>query len=126
LGKIVKIRALKYEIGGYKIMDFENSYPYSQDVKLLKELKLAAWSAKHGEEKKIGIVVCKESTVEIFVTCLPAQFYKFIIKVGLKNYDTDIVSHQIYEMTTGSGSLSDYWPMAKAIAENMVVIKEVL
>ena len=63
-----------------KIMLFENSYPYSQDVKLLKELKLAAWSAKHGEEKKIGIVVCDESTVEVFVTCLPAQFYRFIIK----------------------------------------------
>ena len=96
-------------------MDFENNYPYPQDVKLLKELKLAAWSAKHGEEKKIGIVVCDESTVEIFVTCLPAQFYKFVIKEDAK----------VYEMTTGSGTLSDYWPMAKAIAKNMVVIKDV-
>jgi len=97
-------------------MDFENNHSYLQDVELLKELKLAAWSAKRCEEKKIGIVVCDESTVEIFVTCYPAQFYKFIIKVGSK----------VYEMTTGSGSLSDYWPMAKAIAENMVVVKEVL
>lgn len=85
---------------------------YHKDLTLLMELGLKPWEAKHGEEKYIGQVNGRDYLVKIWVTCLPAQFYRFVIERG-----------HTYEVTTGSGVLSNYWPSIKLIAEGMLAIK---
>lgn len=86
--------------------------PYPEDVKLLRSLGLKEWEAGHMVKTYIGKVTLPEDGwVKIWVHCLPAQFYEFEIKVSN--------SGELLRFSTGSGMLSTYWPMAKAVAENM-------
>lgn len=59
------------------------------------------------------------TTVEVFMTPAPAQFWKALIRPG-KDQDG-----KPYDVTTGSGRLEDFWPMFYVIAQNMLVPVEV-
>lgn len=95
--------------------------PYKSDIKLLNKLGLPIWEAKLNEELYLGEVfphkkeIGHSISIKIWVTCTPAQFYRFIIN----NSDEDIS----IEIETGSGSLIKYYPMALAAAEGNLVIK---
>jgi len=100
----------------------EPFHPYKSDIKLLNKLGLPVWETKLGEEIFVGEVFpyYKESgkslSIKIWVTCTPAQFYRFIVH----NNEGDIFA----EIETGSGSLTKYYTMALAVAEGTLVIKQ--
>lgn len=47
---------------------------------------------------------------------MPAQFWRFEISTE---------RNEKFEVKTGSGSLSDYWPGILQIAEGMLVVKQI-
>ena len=97
---------------------FERSCTYDCDLSLFKHLDLEPFDIKNQEEYNVGTVVLElGSKVRLWVTCAPAQFWRaeiFCKESGL-----------IFSLATGSGSLADYWKTFKAVAEGMVVIKEI-
>jgi len=95
----------------------EMSTPYQWDIPLMKELNLQIFSCKHGEETFFGKVENDEYSIDCFVTCVPAKFYKFIILN--KN------SGKATLMKTGSGSFSDYWKTAELIGKDLLIIQKV-
>lgn len=107
---------------------FDTNGPYAVDKLLLKELKLPTWtSSKAYEEVFIG-EVCPYSiedagnptSIKIYIKCAPAQFYRFEIVRAIDS--SDETGTETLEMRTGSGTLSEFWPMAMALASNMVSI----
>lgn len=97
-------------------------HPYKSDIKLLNKLGLPLWESKSGEEIYLGEVFPfskengKSVSIKIWVTCTPAQFYRFIVHNTEENISAEI--------ETGSGSLTKYYPLALAVAEGNIVIKQ--
>ena len=94
---------------------FDTADTYDSDLPLFAELRLKPFKNIPSRKRHyIGVVrLDQERTVEIYVTPVPAQFFEFDINCDGKRY----------KVTTGSGCLSDYWPSAKLIAENMLVVE---
>lgn len=90
---------------------------YSCDLGLFKELGFSQFQTDYQKELFVGEhkIDCK-SKIKAYVTCMPAQFWRFEITT---------VQNQKFEVKTGSGSLSDYWPSILQIAEGMLVIKQI-
>lgn len=95
------------------------SSTYSTDLKLFRELGLDPFYNISGHHEVGRVEFGSEdedgSWVEIAVDCLPAQFWKFTIYCA----ETETIT----TVTTGSGSLGDFWPAVKLIADNMLVIE---
>lgn len=96
----------------------ETTKPYEEDLILLKSLNLKPFSAKHAEETLVGTYTNEEDdySIDIYVTCLPAQFFRCMIK------SNDLGSCRI---ETGSGTLTSYWPSIKLIAEGMISVQKI-
>ena len=97
---------------------------YRQDRPLFEKLGLATFSTDNHNKIELGTVTLLyedgqvSGKVDIAVTCLPAQFWHFkILSVEDNN--------QVTAVDTGSGCLSDYWPMVEKIAEGMFCVKSV-
>jgi hypothetical protein len=105
-------------VGEAEMSSLFESSTYTRDLLLFKGLGLKPFSkAKHGEELFVGKVRIQETgTVDVFVTCFPAQFWRLVIH---STEGRDIT------LKTGSGTLQDYWPIAQKFAESMVVVEEV-
>jgi len=88
--------------------------PYSEDVKLFESLGLKFPVVHHSQEVEIGTVTLYESAkVTIWVDQIGAVFWRF------KIVDIDKRTHHI---STGSGSLSRFWPTIKLIANGAMTI----
>lgn len=99
---------------------FGPNEPYAADLALLKELGIKPFGYNEHDQSDhaVGIYTFPDgSTVEISVQCLPAQFWRF--KIDAKE------SSRKYEVSTGSGTLSDYWPMVVKMVNGMFVVKSV-
>lgn len=73
------------------------------------------------------------TTVKVEVSALPAQFWRFTVERP-RDETEDVAGggfRAIYEpmerfvITTGSGGFTNYWPIAKAVAEHLVNIERV-
>ncbi|MBF1166087.1 hypothetical protein [Burkholderia cenocepacia] len=114
------------------MMNFDDNKPYPDDVALLKLLGLPAWQAALHQETFVGEAFPyepdeqpgEETSIQIYVTCCPAQFFRFVIE--RKSEDKGYAGMERVEVTTGSGTLSQYWPMALAIADHCLVVGEVV
>ena len=62
----------------------------------------------HSEEIALGTAKIGSATVDVFVQAWPAKFWRFMV--------TDIEGHK-WEINTGSGSLSGYWPSVVHVAQ---------
>lgn len=92
--------------------------PYVEDIPLMVQLGLKEYQAEHAEKVFVGKVKDKDyGHVKIWVTCMPAQFWKFEIFCKETGHTT--------VFSTGSGSLSDYWEVAEKIMQGMIAIKGV-
>lgn len=94
------------------------SKTYSQDLELLKELGLKPFQAPDQEEILVGqykLPHHKKAKVKIWVSCMPAQFWRFEINTE---------ENRKFEANTGSGCLSEYWPGVLKIAEGMMEVKK--
>lgn len=100
IGRLEKEHMVEFQEGWFNTdMDLHRQYPV---VKI--------WLTYGGE------VPSKEATtIELFVTSAPAQFWEAKIRPGPGK------DGKPYGVTTGSGSLMYFWPMFFAIAENMLV-----
>jgi hypothetical protein len=100
------------------ITDFLNrSNTDEKDLDLFMSLTFFPFSTCSQEEFFVGKYKLPDSDVSeisVYVTCMPAQFWRFDITTedGFK-----------YMLTTGSGILSDYWEIALKVAEGMVAIE---
>lgn len=121
---------------------------YSGDKGLMASLGLRTWGFKH-EWTDLGTVVVEEAdteneyncptgprpaaTVKVEVSAMPAQFWCFTVtrpRDEVKHLD-DGSWHSVYEpverfeVKTGSGSFSEYWPMAKALAQHTLTVQRI-
>lgn len=91
---------------------------YPADLKLFKELGLQPFSIATREKTYIGqhwFPDYKKTSVKIWVTCMPAQFWTFEVTTE---------SGAIYLVETGSGLLTEYWDSIEKIATNCLVVSE--
>lgn len=89
---------------------------YAGDVKIFRELGLKPFKNISGDHYVGEVVLSNKSKIKIWVHAAPAQFWKFEI--------FDAESGRTTIASTGSGTLANFWPTAKLIAENMFVIDE--
>lgn len=118
-----------------------SAYTHNGDHDLLASLGLK--TDDFGREwTPLGTVVVQEAepngefgprpaaTVDVEVSALPAQWWRFTISRPRDDSETvDGEVRGIYEplerfvMTTASGGFTTYWPIAKLIAEHMLYIE---
>lgn len=89
--------------------------PYRDDLPLFQELHLEPFSCKMWDKTFVVKIETEEGWMEINVTCAPAQFFDF--KIFCKD------SGEVTEITTGSGTLRQYYPFAEQIMQGMIVVK---
>lgn len=108
---------------------FDTNKPSLSDAMLLRSLGLPAWTAKLGEEICIGAVhpfaehepADRRTIISIYVNAMPAQTYRFEILRRSENFD----GMEKLTVTTGSGSLGEFWKTALALASNMLNVSAV-
>ena|SRR5271157_294325 len=90
---------------------------YSSDISLFKTLGLAIFiNIPTNKEYFVGEVKFKNgSVVKVSVFPAPALFWKFDVFVA--------ESKKHIKVSTGSGSLKDFWNAIKLIAENMLDVE---
>jgi len=95
---------------------FNSAYP--EDCTLLRRLRIEPFvNVPHGFEHRVGeAVVGDTGRVQIFVTCMPAQFWRFVVETA----DGD--ARYRWEVRTGSGTLCRYWQAVEQMAEGMFVV----
>lgn len=101
------------------------SQTYDSDRGLFTELGLNMFVAdEHRGRIHLGTVETDWASVEVEVTCMPAQFWRFTItpKVEEPVYDRRLPSDvQAGVLETGSGALVDYWPVVEKWVSGMLV-----
>jgi hypothetical protein len=90
--------------------------PYPKDIPLLKKLGLAIFSCSYGVETFIGTVKNDTYSIDVWVTCMPAMFFRFHIK-NCENSE--------FEIGTGSGDFTEYWTIAESFGQGMIDIDEI-
>ena len=91
---------------------------YHVDRPLFKKLGLDLFTFNDQDEHYVGKVILVDydnSYVELWVRCMPALFWRARVYCA--------ESDKIYNVETGSGSLSTFWDGFKQIAEGMLVIE---
>lgn len=97
----------------------DESRTYSCDIPLFHKLGLTPFETSNHEKIIVGKCVLPfddNASVEISVRCMPAQFWEF---------NVNTVDGRHYKITTGSGTLSDYWDTISKVAEGMLVIEQI-
>lgn len=92
---------------------------YSCDLELFKKLGLKPFKTNNQDELFVGeyeLPDYERAKIKIFVTCTPAQFWRFEI-------ETD--ENKKFEVLTGSGAMLEYWSSALKVAESRLVVKAV-
>lgn len=103
-------------------MNYENllmsSHIDEDDLKLLSSLGIKPFTPVDEKEQFVGeygfpYPTYEKAKVKIFVSCLPAQFWRFEITTeeGL-----------IFNINTGSGFLYEFWPSIVLIADGRLNI----
>lgn len=95
---------------------FGNSKTYRCDLELFQNLGLNTFTTDNKDQLFVGeykLPHYDKTSVKIYVTCMPAQFWKFEIKT-----DEDCK----YVIKTGSGSLSEYWDSVMLVATGCFVV----
>jgi hypothetical protein len=97
---------------------FETCETLKIDLPLFAELRLLPFKACRSERALVGkVTLAGGSYVKIWVTAAPAQFWHF------KVYCAE--NSKVHKVSTGSGSLSDYWPSVRLMAEGLLTVDEV-
>ena len=90
----------------------EFTTPYEWDLPLFEKLNIKPFKAPHSKEIFVGEVVYNIDKIKIWVTCMPAQFWRFEI------YSDE--TKKTTKFSTGSGNLGDYWDIAEKISQGML------
>lgn len=106
-----------------------DAYTHNGDDKLLRSLGLATSASGGRGFLDIGTVELCEAkgdtpatTIKVEVSSMPAQFWRFT--VTRPRDDTPPTPVERLEVTTGSGSFGEYWPMVVAVANHCLYVKD--
>ena len=89
--------------------------PYSEDRRLFKELGLRSVRLPHWKERYVGQAIFTSGAwLKIWLICGPAPFWRCQIHCP--------ESKRTYALNTGSGALSEYWPVLKPLLTGMLVV----
>ena len=94
-----------------------NATTYACDKALFSKLGLKQFSIADQTERFVGEYKLPQEevgSVKIWVTCMPSQFWRFEIVN---------TSNECYEVSAGSGSLSDYWPSIELILISLLRVE---
>ena len=98
---------------------FDYADTYSDDLELFESLGLKPFKRlKNWNKTLLGEVDNVDYTVKVWVETAPAQFWSFEIF----NKDAQKIT---YKLSTGSGTLSQYWPIVIMFATGMLVSERV-
>ena len=95
---------------------FNTAQTYTQDLQLFKELGLKPFKVNCREKKYVGDYVLPDydiGKIKIFVECYPAQFWSF---------EVETCEGEKLEISTGSGTLSEYWESVIHVATGCFVV----
>lgn len=67
-------------------------------------------------ETFIGTVITDSYSIDVWVTCMPAIFFRFHIK-NCENSE--------FDLGTGSGNFTEYWKIAESFGQGMIDIDEI-
>lgn len=96
---------------------FGSATTYTSDFDLFRRLGFKRFSIDDKEYHIVGIYKLPDyntAEIKVSVMCWPAQFWKFEIKTNEGTYFT---------LTTGSGSLDDFWATMILFAQGMIGVK---
>ncbi len=98
---------------------FKDIKPYSQDLNLFHKLGFDIFNINDHEEHLVGeykFPTDEPSKVKVFVTCMPAQFWRF-----------EILNHsgEQINISTGSGLLTDYWNSVEKFATGLINVDKI-
>jgi hypothetical protein len=98
---------------------FGESQTYRHDLPLFQQLGLQPFeNLPRTELVKVGTVTLGTvAIIDVSVECWPAQFWKF--EIHLKD------PKRLLVLTTGSGSLGDFWPIVEKFASGMISVDEI-
>lgn len=93
--------------------------PYSFEKGFYKKNNIPEWECQSHQTKNIGRIYVAEdgSYVEAKVMPMPAQFWEFTIYCA--------ESEKVYNVSTGSGGLENYFNTMKNIADGMIVVNSI-
>lgn len=89
---------------------------YSHDRPLFGTLGLRTFSRAGTDWLDVGTVELETASVKIEVYCAPAQFWRFTITPKAEDVQAGV-------LTSGSGSLGEYWPSVVQWATGMLGFK---
>ena len=92
-----------------------NAETYQVDLPLFEKLGLKKFSINDREKHFVGTVNLDDRSVSIYVECYPAQFWEFRVKS---------VDAGEFKVSTGSGSLTDYWDSVEHIMDGCLVVEK--
>ena len=96
-------------------MDAFGVETYDEDLPLFKKLGLKPFKASTRQRIFVGEVnPNKDCSIKIWCEGLPSQFWEFEV------VDIEGFHHKI---STGSGTLTDYWPSVLLVADACFVVK---
>lgn len=96
---------------------FETCETLRKDLKLFAKLELPPFKVRRGERTLVGKIKLKDgSYIKVWVTAAPAQFWHFEVYCAEND--------RVHKLSTGSGSLSDYWNAIRMMAQGLLVVEE--
>lgn len=102
------------------LLDPPYDYPYAHtgELELFEKLGLKPGAAPHGEWQMVGVVAIHDRPITIEVMKMPAAFWRFTLAA----WPAD--NQPVRTMTTGSGTLVDFWPTVLLLHTGMFKVKE--
>lgn len=98
---------------------FDTANTYDEDLPLFLQLGLSPFKVKAHADVNCGTVrIGTRAIVDVSAHCMPAQFWTFVIH--LKQPKRRLT------LSTGSGLLSEYWPIIEKFADGMIAVDEYL
>ncbi len=97
----------------------EINKPYSWEKEFYAKNNIPEWECETHKTKDLGRIYTAEdgSYIDAKVMPMPAQFWEFNIFCA--------ESQKIYNVSTGSGGLENYFETMKNIADGMVVVNSI-
>lgn len=91
---------------------------YDEDRPLFKDLGLKPFGFLdlRSEWHECGVVKLDSAHIKVEVCCMPAQFWRFTIEGNIQDVRSGVLS-------TGSGTLTEYWPSVLHWANGCLVFE---
>lgn len=131
-------------MGAYPFPTGGQAYSHNGDFDLMQSLGLKTnfdreWTdvgtvtVEEARDNEYGPDSIPAATVKVEVSAMPAQFFRFTVNTTENVIDeepygdfhfTSRYEPRRYVLKTGSGSFTEYWAVAKMMAQNMLTVEQ--